>query len=257
MNDEDPFESPKLLLNRAQENLLDFKARQSAFFNTKPYARFVEIDPKTGHEIHKLRFTAKVPGSIRAVVADALNNIRHSLDHAVTASAQAVHVKRFKGLYFPFAKDADDFERVIGSKCAGVHPEVVDYIRGLKPYPGGHTLLSTLTKLSGANKHQLLAPVAAAGASGATVRGFDINRINEFTPWPVWDAAKQELTLFRKRPGAKENGQVNFTVHIAFGPNAAKLEAPVWEMLNLFGLVVSGIVKEIEEITLRARPPIP
>jgi len=240
------------MLNRAQENILDFKARQTAFFQSEPYIRFVEIDPKTGHEIHKLRFTRDVPDHIEAVVADAFNNIRHTLDQAMTASKLALNPGHSAKVYFPFARDADDLEVVIRNKCKGIDPTVLDYVRSLKPYPypDGHILLSALTQLAGPNKHQALTPVAVIADQGATVVGFDPKKADEFMPWPEWDSAKRELTLFRKRPGSKHYGRVEFTAQIELGDNPAKLKAPVWQMVNFMGQIVAGILEKIEAITL-------
>lgn len=196
---DDPFESPKLLMARAQENLLDFRQREKAFFDRKPYARIIDIDPNSGHEVHKLRITAKVPGGLSAVVADALNNIRHALDQSVVASARMTNADaNVKSIYFPICHNGGDLDSAINAKCRGVHPEVVSYIRELKPYRGGHLTIWGLSKLAGTNKHQLLTPVAAVANEAVTVIGFNPARANDFMPTPSWDGTKNELTLFRK-----------------------------------------------------------
>ena len=92
----DPFESPKLLIGRALEHAHDLNNRGRAFFERKPYAEFVDVHRDSGEQTHKLRLTESLPASFATIAADAVNNLRSALDHAVVASASLVSVANGK-----------------------------------------------------------------------------------------------------------------------------------------------------------------
>jgi hypothetical protein len=254
MNDEDPFESPKLLLERAQEHLAELQRREKVFFGRQPYARIVEPDTDPRYEVHKLRFTAKVPGSYSTVVSDALNNIRHTLDQTVVASARALGATKVGHIYFPVCDVESQLEGAIRKKCEGVHPDVVDFIRKQKPYRGGDPIIALLSKLAGSNKHQMLAPIGAMSNGIITIPGgWNPADADNFLPMPHWDGAKNELTLARIRRGYKAPHNLQVRFEIAFNDPDAQIEAPVISFLDIAGLFVSTILANIEMITLKAK----
>jgi hypothetical protein len=85
----DAFRSPKLLLDRAREHIADFARQERAFFDQKPYTAFTELEPDTGFEIHKLKFTGNPPDRLAVIGSEALSHIRHVLDQSVVASVLA------------------------------------------------------------------------------------------------------------------------------------------------------------------------
>src|SRR6266446_6909759 len=111
----DPFESAKLLIERAGEHVDDFKRKCDEFFKRKPYAQFVDTQSKPGKELYKLRLTEEIPVRWSTIVADAISNLRHALDHAIGASARAAGATRLKAVYFPFCGDAGELESTIRS----------------------------------------------------------------------------------------------------------------------------------------------
>lgn len=252
MTIEDPFESPKLLLQRAKEHFLDLHQREKAFFETDPYTRFVEPDPDPRYQLYKLRMNGNIPNSYRAVMGDAFNNLRHALDQAVVASARCTGATKFKKIYFPFGDTPKQFEGVIREKCDGVHPDVVDYIRDLKPYRGGNPLLCLLTRLAGSNKHQVLMTVDATtdgiielvrnGATG----GEKVIALGK------WDRAKNELTVARVLRGAKPDYSLNLRFNVMLDDQLSGIKGPVLPMVRTLGMIVDSAVGTIEAITQRA-----
>lgn len=59
MSDEDVFDSPKLILDRAREHIRELEARSQGFVEGCRGIPIVEFDAQTGEKVHKLRFTQK------------------------------------------------------------------------------------------------------------------------------------------------------------------------------------------------------
>ena len=111
---EDPFESPFLLLNRAREIREELNARGKAFFDSEPYATFVDRDPNTGHYLRKMRLTEKLPPSSWPVAADALNNLRAALDQGICATVSLLRPNSpLNGVSFVFGNSQAHFENAV------------------------------------------------------------------------------------------------------------------------------------------------
>ena len=89
----DPFESPKLLIDAAREDLQDLEARCKAFFHSKPYTEVQEIERETGNKLFRLRLVRKPPGRLRTRASSIVNDLRHALDQAVVASAKELSAR--------------------------------------------------------------------------------------------------------------------------------------------------------------------
>jgi DNA repair protein RadC len=146
-------------LARANEHIKNFDALMAEFVKLKPYRDFVEPDPDTGEMVCTLRRVLDVPYPLAEVTADAINNMRHALDHAVCACAQLNGHAKVDDTYFPFGNDAAHFESQLLRKTRRVPEAVKTLIRDYQPYPGGGDTLWALHKLCNADKHQTLIPV--------------------------------------------------------------------------------------------------
>lgn len=76
-------------------------------------------------------------GLIQPLVRDAFGNLRAALDGAITTKVLQKGGNP-QGVHFPVIDDVDNLEAAISSALVGrAGPEVVGFIRGLEPYPGG------------------------------------------------------------------------------------------------------------------------
>jgi hypothetical protein len=251
---EDPFESPKLLLARAQEHIADFKKREKAFFESQPYTQFVDKDAHPGWDTVKLKFTRKVPGIVSTVCADALSNLRHALDHAVCASVFAMTGTMPRGTYFPFGGSADELKLAIKDKCKRVTPEVLDYIRSLNPYRGAKvpSLLWMMSRIAAPNKHRVLSPIITGGGGQVAVhsfKGFGTDGI----PSGWWDRDKNELQIALFKSGTKPDYHLQFPLFIAISDDEADITKPVPVAFLLLAMAAytESAVKGIEAETLK------
>lgn len=238
----EPFASAKLLVERAGEHVDDFKRKCDAFFKRKPYAQFVDTKSKPGKELYKLRLVEEIPIGWSTLVADAINNLRHALDHATVASARAAGVADVTKIYFPFCRDVGELDSTIRRKCKGVPAEVTALMPGFKPYKGGDDTLWALTRLAATNKHQMLTGILTA-ADSINVHAMTLFGSKDGLFVPGWDSSKNELTFAEIPAGTELQYDLGVTFSIAFGdveivggervlPILHELGSKIWHILS-------------------------
>lgn len=242
----DIFHSAKLRLSRANEHIFSLEKKINAFIETEPYILVVESDPSGVNQLHKIKFTKPLFDEFAAIVADAVDNLRSSLDLAWYVVAIASKAIRPTGeAPFPFADKASDFERKIGG-CKYFPPEILGLLREFKPYKGGDDLLWALNRICAANKHRMLAPVLANVIEMAihhiTIRGR--GRI-EF-PLPRWDRSKNEIVWAITKPDERIEYDIDFGFDIAFDEVVIVRNQPVLTVLNALARKVEGILMGLE-----------
>ena len=109
-----PFDSPFLLLERAQENRRELNESAKAFFDTRPYAPVIEYDSENRQHVCKVRLTSELPPRLWSIAADALNNLRAALDQGVCATVTILNPSAsLDRLYFPFGHSKSHFEKSV------------------------------------------------------------------------------------------------------------------------------------------------
>ncbi len=210
----DPFESAKLLIERAGEHVDDFKRKCDEFFKRKPYAQFVDTQSKPGKELYKLRLTEEIPVRWSTIVADAISNLRHALDHAIGASARAAGATRLKAVYFPFCGDAGELE-------------------------------STIRSIAGTNKHQMLTGILTA-ADSINIHAMTLFGSRDGLFIPGWDSSKNELTYAETPVGTELQYDLDVAFSVAFGDVEIVGGERVVPVLQKLGTKVLRIVSQIE-----------
>lgn len=247
---EDPFESPKLLLARAKENIGELHKRVGAFFDRKPYARVTDKDPQTGWDRHKLRLTAKLPGSISAIYSESLSHLRHSLDQATCAASIALGATRIKQTYFPVCEDANQLDGQVSRVCRDVPDELKPFLKSLKPYRRQDSFLWAISRLASTNKHQLLTPMLIEHNGVMGVRssvGFGV----EWMPDGRWDSEKNELSVALVKPGTKPRYDLQFRLDVSLSKNDAHIRGPALPLLGMFFAETENTLSAIETETAR------
>jgi hypothetical protein len=155
-----------------------------------------QYDSKSNENVLKYRIAQKIPGRLRVLASNVVNNLRHSLDQAVNcASIELGGTKRNN--YFPFPKDETEIDRLIRDNCPTVPAVLKPTLKAFKPYGGGDDLLYSLSQIAGSNKHKLVLKLdldlphiilsdivsdITGPAYGGVIR---------------WDSAKQEVEIAR------------------------------------------------------------
>jgi hypothetical protein len=155
-----PFDDARLLIDRAGEHVQELESRIQRFIASNPWPLVIERHGDSPQYVHKLRLVNQIDRGIKLVAADALRNLRASLDFATATCARLNGAPRLRNLYFPFLNDPANWETTIRRKCGCVPNPVTDFFRSLTPWPGGDEELRTLNMLRNDNDHWALTKIA-------------------------------------------------------------------------------------------------
>lgn len=160
------FSAAKLKVDRAKKHISEFEESVSAFVATEPFRFSTTVEGYPGQQIVTMGMQSDpVPECWGAIVGDAIHNMRTALDLAACESVRAAGASD-KRVYFPFCADPNDLDKII--KDRNFHrakPEVIDFVKSLKPFKGGNASLRAIHDLDLQDKHQALIPNASVIAS--------------------------------------------------------------------------------------------
>jgi hypothetical protein len=214
---DDPFDSPRAVLQRARDHIDDLEARIKAFFDRKPYARVIDFDREASQQVHKIRLTAKIPGNLAVITKDVLSNLRDALDHAVYASAVMLGNKSPQKTGFPFAYDAAGVHNKLNKELIDVPSAIRSLLEALRPHKGGDETLWGLNAVRNTKTHKMLVPLGAASISGSTevITGQVIGPTR--MGYHRWDASKNEVEYMRLGPGSEVYYKFTASFDVLFG----------------------------------------
>lgn len=242
-----PFESPRLLIESANDATTQFATLSADFIQNCGAKLVSHFDFETRQRVLSIRLEKRIPSRLRTTAYHIISDLRHALDQAVCDSALELGRKNAKGVYFPFAKNKQDFERQIEVKCKGVHPGIVRFIEKQKPYLGGNDYLWALSRMAGPNKHQKILHMSLQEkltkidmTDGRFCRGPAILNIDK------WHDEWNQLEIARVGEGGYLNLGLGISVQIVMGEVDVLSGAPAAEVFKqLCGMVeavVDGIV---------------
>lgn len=205
-----------------------------AYFKRDVAEIVTEIDPDTGDNVQKLKFTADIPKNFRRKATEALNSARHSFDQSVFAARNILSKRSAKGVNYPWAAKPTDLDRLLRER--GIDPRLWDTIRAHEPYPtsdayaGGHDLTRTLATIAN-NKHTvglsvtgLITQFRAPDIIAHAVQNLQFGN-------PKWDPRKNEAELVRWQGDLEVKGDYKFRFVICL--KDARLSQPVDVLLAL------------------------
>jgi hypothetical protein len=257
--DHDRFESSKLLLQSARENIDNIKAILDAHFTPDLYFHSQEFDPKTGLVNVKVKLTRALPTTVRLRASAAINDLRHALDQACFAACQVFKTGADK-TYFPFATSPSDLETVFAKRAKQIPLPIREVIRSFEPYPtadthpGGNNALRVLGHISGPNKHRVIVS-AEANSNSVSMGEMMIIYPGAFEMPLEWNRSKRELIIARYPPWAEPHLDLNPEFRVIFiDREVPRLNgAPVFDVLMTLLPIVTNIVTAIEQGTLAAK----
>ncbi len=126
------FASPNRRIMRAKRHIDYIKTEIEKFFNSQPYARFVERN-MDGFDEHKIKFTSPLPEEITDLSYEAIEAMRSALDQAVHPVAVLGKARRPDLIHFPIGNDAADFENILNGKyMKDLPPDILTLFGKLK-----------------------------------------------------------------------------------------------------------------------------
>ena len=159
-----PLHQSVVKLRRAHGHLVELEAAFAKYLiATPPQASAKIVATSEGGWGVSFEFSSvALPDEAGAIFGDAVHNMRTALDLAACECVRS-NGKSDKGVYFPFCEKSDDLDKAIKDRhLTRADPEVVQFIRSLKPYQDGNAALRGLHDLgSGLIDHNQKMSVAA------------------------------------------------------------------------------------------------
>ncbi|MFN2576476.1 MAG: hypothetical protein ABR607_02170 [Pyrinomonadaceae bacterium] len=246
----DPFETSKECIAWAKDHITETERELRNFTKDRDaYAVIVDRDSDATYRLLKLVLRKPMPRALNGHVADTANNLRAALDKSICAVASLCGLPTHT-TYFPIAKTETEFDNALNGRCGKLPQDIRNLVRGFEPYKGGNDALWALNKLTGANKHGILKPIALANLN-FQLSGEHTGLPAQFPRTPKWDSAKQEMVLARVPktstvPDAKFTINFEYEFLIAFNEIELIDGEPVMPALCHFFSVVESIVMAIE-----------
>jgi hypothetical protein len=240
-------------IERAKEHVTEFDRASREFLDTHPYIAVAEFKA----ERREIRFVVQeirpIPPRLATITADAIHNLRVSLDilwHHVWSKGKPGRRK----LYFPILKDAHELQTRFKSVKEPTHKAAVNLLQVAKAHKAGNNLLGALTEIDDRDKHEV--PVLAA----ASYRRIEVQLppdMSLFGQRGARFAGKATTGYFFLEHGAElpialvvkdgapppsiVNVKCDLTADIAFGKGQILEGQPVLKTLHELAQLVDGI----------------
>lgn len=242
----DPFRSAKRRIARADAHIQQLHTGIREFMNSEPYA--VVVEPDFVHRVPRRKLIVRqvrpFPDELGDLAAEAVDALRSALDHACYAAANKPGAKYTS---FPFGDSEAELETCIKGRCKDLPAELVEKLRGYRPYKGGDDTLWAFNKARQSNQHKLLIDVSAI------ITGTAADYINLKSDGyvgihpPRWDSQKQEMEVAEWGEGTDVEFYPKIALSITFknaGVISGKRAIP---LLSEFRETVATIVSDIEK----------
>lgn len=243
---DDPFDSARLHLEEAQENIRAFDELAASFIHRDNWTGIVDFDAKSGQHRAKVRFKTRLPRRLPMLAKRVFGDLRDSLDHALYASAKLTGTKPDpKRCKYPFGPTPVAVEaEIMEGRCDDLHPDVLKIVITSAPYETGNRTLWAMNKVRNRDTHSILSPATVEGS------GYRINSMrgdhSGLVVDPDWRSTRNELTFASFTLGP--NAQVNVTpmLQVTLGPAFGFGSEPATAVFKTTLDVVSGLVDQIE-----------
>jgi hypothetical protein len=156
-----PFEPPRLKIQRARHHISDLDVRFAAFVKTNFYRLGVDEDPSSGSSLLRFEIVNPLSCDIPSVIGDAMHNLRGALDLLVNGIVRE-KLGTWERVYFPIRDSREELVAALKSgKIQQASTVLCDVIvEVVRPYKGGNDAIVALNALDIADKHRLLLPIA-------------------------------------------------------------------------------------------------
>lgn len=247
----EPFEGPRLKVERAKRHIADYRAAFRALDGTdfvelylKPSYKpgiLAEPETKRGDYDIRLKRVTRLPSDLALTAADAIYNLRSALDQAASRCAEQAGETPDQ-TYFPHGLNEAGFQASLRKKCQEIPESVRDAITRLQPYYGGHgELIRALHDLNLVDKHTDLLLFTFA------MEKMKFGPASGIRPF-VWNRGIDEAEL-AEHYITNADDKIKVTCTVAFSHIEILDRKPVTQVLNQLCDLVSRIIDILEEET--------
>jgi hypothetical protein len=245
-----PFIAPKLKLQRARDHIDELGRETAAFLDRKPFRLVIEQPPwwDLSWPIHAwtIRISEAIPLRFSAIIGDAIHNLRTALD-LLACDLVRLNDRSIKGVYFPFAADADELRDQIKRKNLNrAAPDVVRLVASLKPYRGGNRALRHVHDLDIQDKHQAVIPVAnfIEAPGGTLMFGGHPNKIPNWQSKVTHDG--QVIVMMPAVGNLSLGDEIVASFTLIFGEDEILARREVIPALHELAELIAGILESFE-----------
>ena len=162
-----PLHHSFVKIKRARHHIAELEAVFAKYLIETPPQSSAQlvVSPEGGWSINLEFSNVALPDDAGTIFGDAIHNMRTALDLAACECVRS-NDKSDKGVYFPFCEKSDGLDKAIKDRhITRAQPDVVKYIRSLKPYQSGNAALRELHDLDVQDKHHGMMPQPTSFAS--------------------------------------------------------------------------------------------
>jgi hypothetical protein len=251
-----PFESAKILLNRAHKHHQEYYAWENKYAAKYRQSATIATDATTGGMLVKapLLDEPSLYGSV--IVFDAISCLRTSLDHAVFDASIMISGKPGpENTKFPFGKDAAAVQKQLTDRPdipPALHPKLLSY-RPYKPENGGDRQLYAMNQLRNAKIHRTLE--AMEGDAGWGLGG-DIKLAMVLRSGTQAASNLQDPAIVAHiEAGSQMSRKPSIRVKVRFRPGGPFAGEKADDVVEELKQRIGDIVSEIEAEAHRLAPP--
>ncbi len=249
---EDPFESPKSLVQWASDDVAKIDETLREWVETNTCTDVFEPDPNVpGGILHKFKLSKGVPPLLRRDVQRVTDEFKKALDQAMHHAIRLVDKEPRENVWFLWASDPDDLEKRLTNPripeiLKPVFREIEPYPRG-DHYPGGDNIFRVLGKVSGPSRHRTSLTVGTNATQQIAV-----NYFSGYSVMSPWDGAKNEVVIAGLWPDRRTDYEVDATLFVAFDHPELR-HAPLDMVLHLWKKRVTEAVAAFERVAVANR----
>jgi hypothetical protein len=241
------FEGSRLRINRANHHIRDLKAALESYCKNDFCRIGVDTESKQGVCVVRLERTRELPGEIPLILADAIHNLRASLDFLACDIVRSGGKQPTRYTRFVFESTR---EKLMAALEAGTlkaaRPDLIELIVDtIKPYKGGDESLYGLNDLDVDERNRSIVPVVAVVAMhNVRVRHAEGN-IEKIAKLEVDPSGEFRL------PDASGKVELASYEHASFQALFDKGNAfegqPIVPTLHRLSLMVAGVVDTVQQ----------
>lgn len=253
----DPFESPKFLLQRANDHWLEFGRLETDYLFRGNFETQTVIDPVTNRQELWLRSAEAIPNTLRGPASDAIKNLKDALDQAMAAASFVVSGLNGRYTHFPFGESKEDLEYSLTKRkvkyCSKIPESLFPVIRKIKPYPHAEDKwrLKVLQRVSGSHKRSMSLTLGTRSGTDLGVLemiGFGENgsAVNVRTIFHEWNSSEINV-LVATTTGLPSGGSFKCSQPFRIVFNSDDLKGvPASSLIDGWGQGVSDVIRRFE-----------
>lgn len=248
---DDPFESPRMLIESAEERITGLEQIIKAFIGHEGRTYGAEFDLKAGKHSLYVQYPVDIPRKISVEIRAVALELRDALDHTVYASSVTLFGGDPDKTKFLVADTEEGIQHDIKrNRCKDVHENVVALMVRENACKTGNRTIWSLNQFRNRNSHRVVS-LASAGVGGIGIGrlrsdGLTLQTMNE------WRSTSRRLYYARiEARGSNFELDIHPTIGVRIHPRFGFGDRPANIELRTASAEVRRLLDLIETETIR------